>query len=1009
MLKLIGRIVGIRFAAGLLVSFGGLAAVAPVTDRPLDTQDGNSVEHPPATITRPASSALTLQDDGPMITLDPGMHTGPIRRIAVNGDQTTLVTASDDKSARFWDLASGQLLATLHPPAGPDAIGRLYGAAISSANRVALAGTTAPSGGNHRIFLYDLLSHAFVASFDARGGNVKRLEWSPDGLLLAAAYADTPALRVFDKEGRVVFEETFSGDAYYVTFASTGQMAVSVTDGSVHLYSTAGDRVVRDGTIRTALHDPRGVHFSPDGKLLAVGYFSRQSDVSVRVDVFNVTSRDLAKSFAFADISQGNLMNVVWQSDGRALYAGGTGYRGRNEFVVKRIGWPDGKAVDINVGANSILDFVALRDGKIVFSTADPMWGVIDQDRVISSVSVPAAQFYEASALRISDDASKVSWSYRFSEPPVHFDLADRQVRDGIGDAKILADPSTFGIAVSGWENSFSPRINGKPLQLQPTEVARASAVLPQNGGVILGSSRTLRRFDPDGTPRWVVSLPTEVRAVNVSRDGKILVVGMLDGSIRWRRVADGTPLLSLFATRDRRWIVWTEPGYFDVSAGAENLVGWLVNRGNGDQADYYPLSRFRDKYYRPDVVDRVLASGDSVVALVRANEDRQKRAEAADEPVRKRVEAIITPTPIQALLPPMITLRSPAVIESATTTLTINYAVLTQDQSPITMFDVRIDGRPLQFNNTLPIRYDGEAIGTLTLTLPERSSQLQIFAGNRSGISVPALVSFQWQGPPKPPPVAAVADRRPRLYLLSVGVSRYANPNYNLGFAAKDATDFAQTMRKQDGKFYREVDARVLTDEHATRADVVEGLEWLRSVTTQQDVGMLFLAGHGQNDVDDVYYFLPHDVDIERLARTGVGEERFRDVLIAMKGKAIFFVDTCYSGKAIGVLTNPDLTRIANKFSSPEYGVIVFSASYGRQESIESVAWGHGAFTKALVDGLVGKADYRREGLVTHKGLDYFVSSEVKKLTSGMQTPVTAVPTGIGDFGLAKVLEDKN
>ena len=33
--------------------------------------------------------------------------------------------------------------------------------------------------------------------------------------------------------------------------------------------------------------------------------------------------------------------------------------------------------------------------------------------------------------------------------------------------------------------------------------------------------------------------------------------------------------------------------------------------------------------------------------------------------------------------------------------------------------------------------------------------------------------------------------------------------------------------------------------------------------------------------------------------------------------------------------------------------------------------------------------------------------SDEVKKLTSGLQTPVTTVPVGLGDFALAKVLPD--
>jgi uncharacterized caspase-like protein len=122
------------------------------------------------------------------------------------------------------------------------------------------------------------------------------------------------------------------------------------------------------------------------------------------------------------------------------------------------------------------------------------------------------------------------------------------------------------------------------------------------------------------------------------------------------------------------------------------------------------------------------------------------------------------------------------------------------------------------------------------------------------------------------------------------------------------------------------------------------------------------------------------------------------------MTGRSIFFVDTCYSGKSIGILSSRDLTRIANRLSSPEAGVIVFSGSTGRQESLESADWGNGAFTKALVEGLRGRADYRKEGVVTHKGLDYFVSNEVKTLTRGMQTPVTTVPMGLGDFGLAKV-----
>jgi hypothetical protein len=82
-----------------------------------------------------------------------------------------------------------------------------------------------------------------------------------------------------------------------------------------------------------------------------------------------------------------------------------------------------------------------------------------------------------------------------------------------------------------------------------------------------------------------------------------------------------------------------------------------------------------------------------------------------------------------------------------------------------------------------------------------------------------------------------------------------------------------------------------------------------------------------------------------------------------------------------------------------------VFSASTGRQESIEKKNWGNGAFTKALIEGLRGAADFRKEGVVTHQGLSYFLGQEVRKLTGNLQTPVTAVPVGVVDYPMVALV----
>ncbi len=65
---------------------------------------------------------------------------------------------------------------------------------------------------------------------------------------------------------------------------------------------------------------------------------------------------------------------------------------------------------------------------------------------------------------------------------------------------------------------------------------------------------------------------------------------------------------------------------------------------------------------------------------------------------------------------------------------------------------------------------------------------------------------------------------------------------------------------------------------------------------------------------------------------------------------------------------------------------------------SLERPEWGHGAFTKALLEGFgtqKGKlmADYDQDRLVTVKEIDLYVTKRVKQLTGGKQKPTTIIP----------------
>ncbi len=198
---------------------------------------------------------------------------------------------------------------------------------------------------------------------------------------------------------------------------------------------------------------------------------------------------------------------------------------------------------------------------------------------------------------------------------------------------------------MTDWKGSESPKLNGKPLPMK-NEPAISLAILPDRSAFLLGTVANLRLFDAAGKAIWRTPLHTPAHVVNTN--GKVAVAGLYDGTIRWYRLTDGREILALFPHPDRkRWVLWTPSGYYDASPGGEDFIGWHMNNGPDRAADFFPASRLRSTYYRPDVIDRVLKTLDEAMALQQAN-DESGRKQVAEVSVREK-------------LPPVVTIASPA------------------------------------------------------------------------------------------------------------------------------------------------------------------------------------------------------------------------------------------------------------------------------------------------------------------------------------------------------------
>ena len=77
-----------------------------------------------------------------------------------------------------------------------------------------------------------------------------------------------------------------------------------------------------------------------------------------------------------------------------------------------------------------------------------------------------------------------------------------------------------------------------------------------------------------------------------------------------------------------------------------------------------------------------------------------------------------------------------------------------------------------------------------------------------------------------------------------------------------------------------------------------------------------------------------------------------------------------------------------AETFSMAEPDIIGFYSSTEAQKSNESEQWENGIFTKALLEGIKGKA-VDEEGNITLDALELYIRNQVRQATNGRQMPI--------------------
>ena len=935
----------------------------------------------------------------PVLRIHTAEHSAVILGLAVSPDGTQIATSSHDRTVRTWSNPGLEPLRTIHLPVGPGIEGAAYTIAFTPDGKtVATGGWTGSWQGDDGpwcVYVIDLdpgdITHA-VCDLPRR---VNHVAYSPDGRYLALALKIGGGVRVYrTSDYTLVFEDRGYDDAAtWVEFDTGGRLVACSVDGKVHLYDKNFRLIVRRAMPEG--RRPDSLSISPDGTQIAVGYSEPEAGDplwSPAVDVISATDLSVLFRPDVRGMDNGALWRITWSADGKYLYAGGI-WQKAGRYPLRR--WADGgkgRPFDIAFSSSRIMRLRTLPNGGVVVAGEVPDLAIVGaNDRVIAERRAAVADFADiGDKLAASRDGLVVQFAFeRAGVNPAWIALPKRRVEAGDAPADAgLTGPLTDhpALDIRDWDGSYRPTLNGVKLPMRVHDRTLALDIAPDGKSFLLGTQWQIIRYDASGKPLWQTEIPFNARGVVATADRRLVVAALGDGTLRWYALDTGAELLALFVHRDgQRWVAWTPSGYYMASVGGDDLIGWQVNRGRDHAADFFSVGRFSDKYYRPDIVLKILASLDEPTAI-READDAAGRGEQSRS--------------VTQLLPPVIEiLEPPHAIRDAE--ITLKYRVRAPSGEPIEEIQVRSEGHPFGVYDPPPLDATGQATGELDLIVPRRDSELLVFARNRFATSEPVRLRLSWAGDDVHP-----ASELRKLFVLAVGVSDYDQTELKLGFAAKDAGDFVAALARQKGRAFTDIVARTLTDKQADLAAIRDGLAWLAGGVGPNDIGMVFLAGHGFDDGDGIYHYLPHDAVLARLTQTSLPYGDLLQGLKAITGNVVLFIDTCHAGDVIGRpgKASMDVIGLVSRLSQPSNGVVVYASSTGDQYSVEASIWRNGAFTKAVVEGLDGAAEYQKRNYITTSMLETYVKERVKDLTANHQTPTVNMPLAVPDLLLARV-----
>jgi len=903
------------------------------------------------------------------------VHDSRVRTAVFSPDSRYVLSGGDDRTALLWDVSTGYPLRFFKGHSSP-----ICSSAFSSDGRLAATGSE-----DGVIKVWGVVPGMKKKTLVGHRGPVTSLSFTHSNKLLMSAskdhtikiwsIKDSHELGNFARFPAPINTATISSDERFLATGTDRTFAI--------LWDAEFPRIINifDGYTSWIT----STHFSPDGRYLAIG---------TRNGIVKLWELAAGQAIISIDCGTDNIVHLRFSNEGRFLLAQST------DKIVS--------IIDIeNRKITKQLSPKANLQGPLTFSS----------DNKYLAIGGPPLQFLNLQSQQVIWNADRDTESYNSL-----FFTSNGQLLIGIGNTNIDLWDAT--------SRTFLQRHNTDGLHVDSSNISSDGKHIVAYGS---DSKRrpsvaiwSLNETAIKTLGKWY--LPKDATSATFIEGKSDIILGMVDGSISiWTKSGhqkrqlvrhrggtressiqtfknallkayyfipsmitslcsvdkgarlfscDSTGLITLWSTKsskplikgaissDDEWILHSPQGFYNSSPEGGKLFKFRISKDR--RIESFAVDQYSPFYYQPEIVKDILLKG--------------------RDP---------TNTPSQHNIPPSVSLYEHMLFRKSSSNK-YNLSLSVEDDRMVRTLRIFNNGRP-----------------TIAKQINEQTSKITISVPLLGGLNRITAIAFDDKGFSSNPRYVDVLSTRktdkPSLYVLAVGISFYPNlpSEWNLDYAHTDAENFAKALENQEGKYYGKVHIHKMKNDEALPEKFYLALSRIKKKARDNDLVILFLAGHGIRTEAGEFHFLTTESNLMNLKKGSVNWADLSTELSGIRAKTIIFLDACHSGAISNELIVPNDTLAKQLFSREKGGVLIFSASKARQPSAESsrLDGGSGVFSYALRQALTSKshsADLNSNGTVEFQELVRFATSFVNKSTGGRQTPWLSRRELFGDFPVA-------